>query len=332
MIKEKTIFSFYNDTTMQNKIMNNWQNFLKDHPSLGLADGVKQNEQHFLFDLSHYGLIKVSGLDAKKFLQGQLTCDVNGMTSTESRMGAHCNPQGRIISLFYLAFFHEHYYLCMPRSMIPIAITALKKYAVFFKVELIDISNEWMILGSTGPMTSTLHSTETSLIIKMHPDASLIMIIGESAAIKKNYASFIDQAAIGNNHAWKQENIRYRLPIIYPETSGKFLPHELHLHTLHAISFEKGCYTGQEIIARMHYKAKLKNHSYIMQSTESALPQPGADIYCQQDENKRICGMVIDACYLDNHHYSVLVVAEESSVKNNYLFLQDEKQFLKIID
>ena len=93
-------------------------------------------------ELSDLGLIKIQGNDAKKFLQGQLTCDLDSVTAGHSIMGAHCNQQGRVISLFYLFALANAYYLLMQRTMIPIAMAVLKKYAVFFKTEMMDVSQD----------------------------------------------------------------------------------------------------------------------------------------------------------------------------------------------
>src|SRR3990167_1134226 len=97
--------------------------------------------------LSTYGLLKVSGIDAKKLLQGQLTCHMDEITETEYRLAAHCNPQGRVISLFYVFMQQNAYYLLMPISMLDIALNALKKYAVFYKVELTNVSEHFTAIG-----------------------------------------------------------------------------------------------------------------------------------------------------------------------------------------
>ena len=157
------------------------------------------------------GLLKVAGPDAKKLLQGQLTCNLDDVSSTNSTLGAHCNPQGRVISLFRLFMHQNAYYLYMPKSLVATALAALKKYAVFYKVELTDASEEIKTLQT-----------------RLEPYA----------------------------------DIAKGIPAIYPATSGKFLPHDLNLPNLHAVSFDKGCYTGQEIIARMHYRGTPKNHLY----------------------------------------------------------------------
>ncbi|TAK77501.1 MAG: folate-binding protein [Gammaproteobacteria bacterium] len=226
------------------------------------------------FDLSEEGLLKVSGTDAKKLLQGQLTCDVEKASSTECLMGAHCNPQGRVIFLFYLFLLQDAYYLAMPHQMVAIALAALKKYAIFYKVALSDASDQLRVIGCINDTSRSRMLSETP------PSPSL--------------ASFEE---------WKQLQINNKTPAIYPETSGKFLPHELNLHQLNAIDFEKGCYTGQEIIARMHYRGKLKNHLYLANITSPSPPTLGSDVPS--------LGMVVDVYQEAYNKYKALMVGEE---------------------
>jgi folate-binding protein YgfZ len=212
-------------------------------------------------ELPGSGVIRIEGNDAKKFLQGQLTCDVTLASNGRAIMGAHCNREGRIISLFHLFLIEDAYYLLMQRSMIPIAISALKKYAVFFKAEITDVSVE---------------SKEQ------------------------------------DSMQWKALMINEGIPVIYPETSGKFLPHEINLHTLNAISFNKGCYTGQEIIARMHYRGKLKNHMRKMAISSETQPFPGCDMYVLHETEWKLFGMVVDAIPQDNQ-YQLLVITDKNT-------------------
>lgn len=210
------------------------------------------------------GLICVAGPDAKKLLQGQLTCDLEKVTEAQPQLSAHCNPQGRVISLFHLFLSQDHFYLQMPRELIPIAMKALKKYAVFFKVTLTDVSEQ-------------------------HP----------LFTCEKNASA----------------------PTIYPETSEKFLPHELNLQNLNAISFNKGCYTGQEIIARMQYRGKLKTHLYQATVNSETTPERGADIY----REKEPCGTLVDYDQIDSTTYHLLLITTEQHKNSGVLFL-DPKQ------
>ena len=193
------------------------------------------------------GLLCVSGEQAKKFLQGQLTCHMDEVTPSHSLLGAHCNPQGRVISLFRIFLRENNYYLQMPRELIPIAKQALQKYAVFFKTSLVDSE-----------------------------------IFSETQSAN-----------------WHMENIRKKIPSIFPETSEKFLPHDLNLPELGAVSFNKGCYTGQEIIARMQYRGKLKNHLYHAVITTPLDLIRGADIFIG---NKAV-GNMVDFCKLNDKQY-----------------------------
>jgi len=222
------------------------------------------------------GLLKITGEHTKQFLQGQLTCDVNEVTASQSQLGAHCNPQGRIISFFRLFTKNGDYYLQMPRELIPIAMSALQKYAVFFKTILTDVSDD------------------------------------------STYAS-----------DWKKRDIEQGIPAIYPETSEKFLPHDLNLPQLNAVSFTKGCYTGQEIIARMQYRGKLKKHLY-RATVHTTLPlKRGSDIYLEG----KSCGNIVDFCEMDNNRYELLVIAQEEDIQTQSLTIDAEKKyFLEVLN
>jgi len=277
-----------------------------------------------LCDLTEMGLIKIQGIESKKFLQGQLTCDMESITPSHGCMGAHCNPQGRIISLFYLFMLQESYYLLMQQNMIPIAITALKKYAVFFKIELRDASEDMLAIGCQNPMPDDALNNPTCIRISI--SSSRYIIAGTSESIQNIRDEKLKNMSMISNDQWKYLDIQDGIPTLYPITSGKFLPHDIGLDRLNAISFEKGCYTGQEIIARMHYRGKLKNHMYKACISTHFSPQAGASIYAQHGDETKVCGMVVDACLAANNQYHVLIMTDELHAKHSSLFLHDEKQ------
>lgn len=216
------------------------------------------------------GILQIAGHDAKTLLQGQLTCDMNEVLPGKILFGAHCNPHGRVISFFRIFLWNDTYCLQMPYEMIPVALLALKKYAVFFKVTLTDA---------------------TDIFSDINDD--------KIADIKKG------------------------IPAIYPETSEQFLPHDLNLHQLGAMSFTKGCYTGQEIIARMQYRGKLKNHLYQAHSENTTAPIRGNPIYTENKE----AGTMVDYVRLEKETgYQLLVIASEKDIDKNPLFLDVEKK------
>lgn len=253
--------------------------------------------------LSSRGLVKVTGERARELLQGQLTCDLNEITSTHSSLGAHCNPQGRIISLFRIIYYQNNYYLLMPKTLIPSAINALKKYAIFFKVELHDVSDQFMHLGYYGDLLSQSVSIIPQNINDMVQlnDLFIINIAPQRYEIIDNLSSLQQQLAETNNliseNDWKYLDIQAGIPAIYPETSEIFLPHEISLPQLNGVSFNKGCYTGQEIIARMQYRGKLKTEMVATSMESATPPKLGDDI--------------VDFCKTGYNSYQMLVIARK---------------------
>jgi folate-binding protein YgfZ len=282
-------------------------------------------------DLSHLGLLHVAGADAKKFLQGQITCDVNEITATQSRLGAQCNPQGRIVSLFRLFEFHDNYYLQMPAELVPSTINALKKYAVFFKVNLQDASESFHRIGYAGSGLQKIfpHLTQTTdattpesdlLIIRLAGNEPRYEIIGDKTAIEDIVIQLGANTLDDPINMWKYWTITTGIPSINETTVGKFLPHEINLQLLNGISFEKGCYTGQEIIARMHYRGQLKKKMFQARVKSTHPPAPGSDIYLDGP-----AGIIVNSCSLDENTCLLLVICDVQSVKTTQLFLDPDK-------
>lgn len=283
--------------------------------------------QNQLFDLTHLGLINIVGASAKTFLQGQLTCHLDEITENQSRLGAHCNPQGRVISFFHVFIRNDSYYLQMPRELIPLATRALQKYAVFFKVILNDVSDQFKQLGYIGEELIDMphHPYEQfekdhSIIIRMPGTPARYQLIGEPHTLMQWY----EKGVLENLTYWKSIDIQHNLPAIYPETSEQFLPHQLGLPQLNAVSFNKGCYTGQEIIARMQYRGKLKNHLYRARVATPLQLIRGADIYLKNSSS----GHIVDFCKLNDTHYELLVIAEENNVRTNQLSIDPEEKYI----
>lgn len=211
------------------------------------------------------GLIKVSGLAAEKFLQGQLTCDVNVAKETFGCLGAHCNVKGRILFTFRLMYFEEIYWLSLPKSQVEMAMQSLKKYAVFSKV----------------------------IIEEAYDQATIEQI--------KNYFPAQETEQVN-----KLSLIQNGIAEIYPETCGQFTPHEINYHQLNAVSFDKGCYIGQEIVARMHYLGKLKTALTLINLKCSTPPQRGEKMFYKTGELEELAGYLVDFAEKSRDEYAVL--------------------------
>jgi tRNA-modifying protein YgfZ len=289
------------------------------------------SKENILCDLTHLGLIKVKGRDAKKLLQGQLTYDVEKINPLQSAIAAQCNSQGRVISLFYLFYFQDSYYMCMQRNLLTLALTALKKYAIFYQVELTDASDTFAIIGCANSHSCNQNTpVNINHFVKIPITHSHHLIIGELASLKIIWKELAQILFVADKTAWQAFTISQGIPTLYAETSGKFLPQEINLDQLNAISFEKGCYTGQEIIARLHYRGKLKNRMVRAKITSKITPRIGSNIYSQTKTNP--CGLIVDVVDEMQDQYSMLLIADEMSIKNNCIYLENEKNLFTITE
>lgn len=245
-------------------------------------------------NLANLGLLKISGSGAQKLLQGQLTCDVDQVSARAGLMAAHCNPQGRVISLFLITKIDDAFYLVMPHQLLDIAARALKKYAPFYKAELTDATGEYHIIGVQNQDNLQQHAAAVIHLPEPATRRILLMASGQTAGQR--------------GETWQLLDILDGIPSITPATSGVFLPHDLNLPALYAVSFTKGCYTGQEIIARMQYRGKPKKRLYTGFS-ETPL-EPGITLTVDEQP-----AAVVVACSNIKYHnqYPLLLVTDDHS-------------------
>jgi tRNA-modifying protein YgfZ len=234
-------------------------------------------------------LIQLSGSEAADFLQGQVTCDVHAITNTvESCLGAHCNPSGRVLATFRLFHAFSHYYLLLPKSMGAYLLEDLKKYVLFYSINLKAVTADWAINGFIGPAAETIwenyypqktlkantvYAQDKTIILTLPGPTTRIILLSQAAQTPP-----FNTTATASETDWYLEDIRAGIASIYPETRTLFTPHQLHYHLIQGISFNKGCYTGQEIVARMHYLGQLKNQLYQIALDSQQTPKPGEPI------------------------------------------------------
>jgi len=266
----------------------------------------------FITPLLYQSVLSISGADSNKFLQGQLTCDVNSCTSEHSILGAACSPQGRIYSSFRLInndLTSEPCYLLRMRSnLVKLSHETLHKYSVFFKTQLQDASDEWFGIGIWGKQATQLvkdtfklttppqqagdasHS-ESAIIIRLPGDNSRFECWVKAAVIAEVWQALTAHATPAANHEWLLEDIRQGIAEISLPVESAFNPHMVNFQAVEAISFKKGCYTGQEIVARTHYKGKSKRHMQHFCLTGAPLLAAGDELQAV-DSDKTIATVI----------------------------------------
>jgi folate-binding protein YgfZ len=248
-------------------------------------------------NLDHEALLHITGPDALSFLQGQLSCDTRTLSPERALPGVYCTVQGRVICDFLLCQLADaHFGLRMRREIRGAAAALLGKYIVFSKAELDDKREDWQLLACWGASAATtLHgifgaAPQARYEARSGPGFALLQLDEQG----EQFECYLDamtrpellaqlQAGTqpGPTASWQALQIASGVARIEAATSGEFIPQVLNYDITGHISFNKGCYTGQEVVARMHYKGKPKRRLYpaTIASGDSALPASGEPLY-----------------------------------------------------
>lgn len=207
--------------------------------------------------LSTMGLLRIHGHDVVRFLQGQLTCDVNTLNDQHWSLGACCTAKGRMVANFVIARKDNEVWLRMPREQVSTLKQHLSKYAVFFKVTLDDISDEWVVLAdntlSNTTSTTRALNWDTNERVLSWPQGLEYWLKTEQALQRlSNAAHLIDE------QQWRQADDQQGIIWVNEPTREHWIPQNIDWHRHGGVSFNKGCYTGQEIVARLQYLGKSK--------------------------------------------------------------------------
>ncbi|HEY0683648.1 MAG TPA: hypothetical protein VGD45_15050 [Steroidobacter sp.] len=237
--------------------------------------------------LPRLAAIMVSGADARAYLQGQLTADLDTLSSNRVQLACCNSPQGRVQAVFWLLERSDGIALVLPSSMVDGAVVRLRKYVLRAKAKIEPAKQ--LQLGvlprSALPADVTLpdagsHREIAGVSYFTLPGVDDAMVLG----------SLSGGADAAREHQWHLSQVRAGLPQVYPETHEAFVAQMLNIDLLGGISFEKGCYTGQEIIARAHFRGTVKRRMFLFHST-GAVPAPGTRVLAGEQH----AGDVVDA-------------------------------------
>lgn len=294
-------------------------------------------------DLSHLGLIAVRGPDSETFLQGQLTCDVRQVTPEHSLIGAYCSPKGRALASFRLFRRGDDRYLELPGQMVEPTLARLRKYVLRAKTVLEDASDALARIGVAGPNAAAL--LEQALggipeeanrvarseainspgitVIRLPGAIPRFELHGPVPEIQAIWNALMPTSTPVGAEPWRLLDILAGTPAVYPETVEAFVPQMLNLQLLDGIGFQKGCYTGQEVVARTHYLGKLKRRMVLARVDSPTPPRPGDPLFSPQADASQGAGRLADACRHPDGGYLVLAVALIECAEHGTLQLGD---------
>lgn len=313
--------------------MSIWQALIDQSKAAPLLDLSIANTST-LTPLDDYALLVVSGDDAMTFLQGQCTCDFTRLQSGAWLLGAHCTPKGRMLSSFRaIRFDNGDIALRVHASIAESATKALGKYIVFSKA---TIQNQPLYAIGLTISANRLPSLQPHLSL---PEEGQVTQIGNHCALlrlsseryelwshdlesfNKLLPLFDTDFLITPREQWTLCEIVEGIAEVRAESVEHLLPQDLNFQLIDGISFSKGCYTGQEIVARMHYKASLKKHLYRAVSMETGVPTPNYGTNILDARQLQRLGTIISSASQHDGRIQLLALVNDEAVTQDYVLL-----------
>lgn len=299
------------------------------------AERRAARSENVLVDLSSYALIRARGADAQTFLDGQLTNALGKLDAAHSQLSAWCSPKGRMLVVFRVFRHGDAYLLQLPARLRDDILKRLRMYVLRAKVTLEIADEAYVRMGVAGPEVRRLVQAVTGaapaetngvavvgdFIVLALPGASPRFEILAAPTLASGLWSQLKQsAAPAGIDAWTWHDIAAGLPTVLPETSDAFVPQMANLELLGGVSFSKGCYTGQEIVARVHYRGRLKQRMYRARVETTETPRPGEPVYAA-DQPGQSTGTVVIATPDADGGQDLLAVIHCDSVERGELRL-----------
>jgi folate-binding protein YgfZ len=331
-----------------NEIADTWLDFLKQQGA-HVADSATQEVHHFgdavmiapdltnfVAPLTDLGLISVAGEDAAPFLHNQLTNDVAHLGLAEARLAGYCSPKGRLLATLLMWKSPGAVSLQLPRQIQATVQKRLQMFVLRSKAKLVDDTDSYVILGLAGTavaaaMQQWFAALPAAPYAKVDSDkGTLIRVSDASGAPRYQWITTIDVARnawpalarvlrpVGTS-VWRLSEIRAGIPHITQATQEKFVPQMVNFEAVGGVNFKKGCYPGQEIVARSQYLGKLKRRM-MLASAAAIHIQAGMEIFSSADPEQP-CGMVVNAEASSPDQADCLVEIKTASMEHGTIHL-----------
>jgi tRNA-modifying protein YgfZ len=325
--------------------MSNWTDYLASHGARFHIDEASQVEDFgkplstaelaggFVAPVTDLGLIAVSGEDAASFLHSQLTNDVEHLSSGEARLAGYCTPKGRLLATFLMWRDDQAIYLQLPRQLQAQIQKRLTMYVLRAKAKLVDATdgagNDAVIgiggakgeaalrqhAGDLPAAPGTVTRSDAGTVVRLADafGAPRYLWLASTATASAAMPALRESLALGGNQAWHLAAIHAGVPLVTAQTSEQFVPQMINLELLGAVNFKKGCYPGQEIVARSQYLGKLKRRTALA-SIDNAAALAGQEVFSTADPEQP-CGMIVNAAVNGNGGADALVEMKLASLE-----------------
>ena len=254
--------------------------------------------------LDNRALIRLTGKDSESFLQSQLSNDVNKLDNSSIQLSAYCQHQGKIVVLFWLLRSKDDFLLSFPLDLIETVKNRLQMFILVSDVKIEDVTEKYLQLGLINENKADAYVLNGQLSL---------MLVDSQSAEKFTFAS---------RHYWDKACIDNLIPEVNSLTTEKFVPQMLNLDIDEiGVSFTKGCYPGQEVVARLHYLGKVKRRLFVFKSVSEI--KVGDDLFCPSSKSARTCGSVVFQVKFEADYFCLATL--EVAHKDDQIYLNNEQ-------
>ncbi|PHV10919.1 CAF17-like 4Fe-4S cluster assembly/insertion protein YgfZ [Chitinimonas sp. BJB300] len=297
-----------------------------------------------LIPLTHFGLIRFSGEETIAFLQAQLSSDVKKLTAASCQYSSYSTPKGRMLANMLVLPEGDDRLLMLPRDLLPAIQKRLAMFVMRSKTKASDASNERILLGLTGPQAAThakqllaadlpneamqMVSFPQGWLVRLEADRFLIGLQADNAeTIWQKLCEF--GATPAGADCWTLTDIRAGIPWVQSTTQEAFVPQMANMELIGAVSFKKGCYPGQEIVARTQYLGKLKRRTFRVVA-DTAM-HVGDAVY-SPEMNGQASGQIALAAPVGDGRWEALAVIQLSSLEHGIHLGSEEGPCLSLLE
>jgi hypothetical protein len=283
------------------------------HAEDKIAPRTGRPAEDFAATLDHLGMLRFGGEDAEAFLQGQLSCDVARAGATTSIHGAYCTPKGRMLANFLLWREEDGFSMALSRDLAASVHKHISKFVLRSKVKIADASDSIVLVGATGAQVQRSLANFPAPPVKLG-DGRLLLPLPPAAV-----SGALRGIRLANAAHWRWLDIRAGLPWVTAATQDQLIPQMANLELIGGVSFDKGCYTGQEIVARTQHLGTVKRRTFLANVTAAA--SAGDPLY-SEDLGEQASGMVVNAESSPDGGYDLLAAVQISSKERSIVHLK----------
>ena len=277
--------------------------------------------------LDKYSVYRIQGDDAESFLQGQLSNDVKQLSDGQrGQLTSYCTPKGRMLALFYLLKADSGYIAILPSVIAENVFKRLQMFIMRSKVEINDLTESYSLLG--------VHQAENLLNEALVPDSTAYSVASQGDNLSMRIGSqdsrllllakeelamglTMDESLLVSSDQWQLADIEAGIPNIFAQTQESFVPQMTNLELIDGVNFRKGCYPGQEVVARLHYLGTAKRRMYRLAIEASEMLEINTEVFIEGSE--QAIGHIVNAVELSAGHYAALAVLRVEHANNDLL-------------